>query len=86
MAEKLNLPLHPLEFDDVPWPSTHLTWLAFYLVGAGWQIGMRNAFCWRARAMLEKLPAVLQELKIDGLIGDQIVSAAGRRPAPASPS
>jgi MGT family glycosyltransferase len=77
VVEQLNLPLHVLKLDDVPWPSAVLTWLAFSLVGAGWKIGLRNAFCWRARAILEKLPAVLRDLDVDGVIADQIVSAAG---------
>ena len=77
VAEKLDLPLCQLDFADVPRPSGHLLWLAFRLVGAGWKIGLRNAFCWRARAILEKLPAALGELKVDGVIVDQIVSAAG---------
>jgi len=77
VAEKLGLPLHEVNYDDVPWPSAWLTWMAFRAVGAGWKIGLRNAFAWRARAILEKLPAALEELKADGVIGDQIVAATG---------
>ena len=77
VAEKLNLPLHQVDYDDVPWPSTWLVWMAFRLMGTGWKIGLRNAFAWRSRGILEKLPAALEELKPDLVIADQIVAATG---------
>jgi MGT family glycosyltransferase len=77
LAEKLNLPLHPLAMDDVPRPSTYLTWLAYSAMGAGWKVALRNAFRWRERAILETLPGAIEEIKVDGLIVDQIVSAGG---------
>lgn len=77
LAEKLGLPLHELKYDDVRWPSSYFTWLAFSLFGAGWKIGMRNGFTWRTQAILEKLPAVIQELQVDGVIADQIVASVG---------
>ncbi len=77
IAEQLGLPLHQLQTDDVPRPTSHLLWLAFSIFGEGWRIGLRDSFRWRAEAILRKLPQALQELAIDGVIVDQTVSAAG---------
>jgi MGT family glycosyltransferase len=77
IAEQMGLPLHQLQNDDVPHPSSHLLWLAFSVFGAGWKIALRDLFRWRAEVILRKVPQALQELAVDGVILDQTVSAAG---------
>ena len=77
IAEKLGLPLYMLDSDDVPWRTSHFLWLAFAPFGAGWKIGLRDVFRWRAEVILRKVPQALKELAIDGVIVDQTVSAAG---------
>jgi zeaxanthin glucosyltransferase len=77
IAEQLGLPWHKLEADDVPRRPSRLLWLAFSLFRAGWKIGMRDSFRWRAEAILHAAPQILRELAVDGLIVDQTVSAAG---------
>jgi zeaxanthin glucosyltransferase len=77
LAKQLDLPLHTLNFDDVSRRTSHLLWLVFSLAGAGWKIGLRDKFRWRAEAMLRKAPQALKELAVDGLIVDQTISAAG---------
>lgn len=77
IAKQLGLPFYELETKDVPWRTSHLTWLAFSLFGAGWKIGLRDVFRWRAEVILHKAPKALEELAVDGLIVDQTVSAAG---------
>lgn len=77
LTEKLGLPLHELNFDDVPRSSSWILWKAFESVGAGVIAGMRGAFRWHAEAMLRKLPNILQDLAFDGAIVDQNISEGG---------
>ncbi len=77
IAEKLGLPLHKVDYDDVPWRSSYLEWAAFSLFRSGWRITMRDGFRWRAEAILRKMPQAFKELAIDGVVVDQTVSSAG---------
>jgi MGT family glycosyltransferase len=77
IAMQLNLPLGELKLGDAAWRTSHLLWLAFSLVGAGWRIYLRDKFRWRAEAILQEVPQRLQELAIDGVLVDQTMSAAG---------
>ncbi len=77
IAEKLGLPLHKVDYDDVPWRGSYLEWAAFSLFRSGWRITMRDGFRWRAEAILRKMPQAFKELAIDGVVVDQTVSSAG---------
>ncbi|MEN6405049.1 MAG: nucleotide disphospho-sugar-binding domain-containing protein [Thermoguttaceae bacterium] len=77
IAEQLGLPLHKVNYDDVPWRGSFVEWAAFSLFRSGWRITMRDGFRWRAEAVLQKMPEAFRELKLDGLIVDQTVSSAG---------
>lgn len=77
IAERLNLPLHPLNTDGIPRPRFLPLWLAFALFGSGWKIVMRNSFRWRAEAILQRVPQALTELAADGLILDHTIGAGG---------
>jgi zeaxanthin glucosyltransferase len=77
LAKQLGLPLHELQVDDVPWPKAYLLWQAFQLYGAGWMIGMRGGFQWNAEAVLSKVPQILKELAVDGVLVDQNILAGG---------
>jgi MGT family glycosyltransferase len=77
LAEQLGLPLHELETDDVPYPSGYLLWLIFAAFGASCNIGMRQAIQWDAEVVLRQVPAVLEELAVDGVLIDQSLAAGG---------
>jgi zeaxanthin glucosyltransferase len=77
LAAQLDLPLYNLEIEDVPWPSAYLIWRAFSTFGAGYIIGMRVGFERHAEAILRKVPRVLKELAVDGVLVDQNMAAGG---------
>ncbi len=52
-------------------------WLAFSLAGSGWMVALRNWFRWRAEVALQLLPPALDELKVDGVVIDHTIVAAG---------
>jgi UDP:flavonoid glycosyltransferase YjiC (YdhE family) len=77
IAAQLGLAFHPLDLSRIRfWPPT-VTWLAFETVRAGTVAYMRKEFAWKAKGMLELLPQILKDLKIDGLISDHTLPAAG---------
>ncbi len=77
LAAELNLEFYCLNVNDVPWRTSHLQWAAFWLAGNAWRISMRDNFLWQSRFLLEKLPAALRELGVDGAVVDQTLPAAG---------
>jgi MGT family glycosyltransferase len=77
LAAQLGLAFCELKTEGVPSPSSYLLWRVFRAFGAAWMIGMRCAFEWDALVMLRKLPAMVRELKIDGLLIDQNFAAGG---------
>ncbi len=77
LAEQLGLPFRELKTDGMPLPSAHLLWRIFSAFEAGWMIGVRCAFEWDAHVLLRKLPPLLEELEIDGLLIDQNFAAGG---------
>ncbi len=77
LAKQLDLPLHVWNWDDVPERPSRVLWPLFYVLGMGWKIGLRDRFCRRAEVVLRKLPDVVRELAVDGLVVDQTMSAAG---------
>ncbi len=77
IAARLNLPLYGLKTDDIPFSPAILTWLAFSLVGAGPLVHFRDQFGRYAELILGRVPQVLKELAIDGVVTDQILAAGG---------
>jgi MGT family glycosyltransferase len=77
LARQLGLTLYKLQTDDVPHPSGYLLWKAFDALGAGWAIGLRQGFQWDCEVILNKVPQVLRELAIDGVLVDQNFTAGG---------
>ena len=77
IAGQLNLPLYELKTDGIRRPLSVPMWLAFTLAGSGWMIALRNWFRWRAEIALRLLPQALDELKVDGVVIDHTIVAAG---------
>ena len=77
IAEQLGLAFQLLDMNGIwVWPPT-VTWLAFEAVRAGWITGLRTVFARNAKGMLQLLPQMFKDLEVDGVIGDQILSAVG---------
>jgi len=77
LAEQLGLAFQPLDMKDIRvWPPA-VTWLAFTIIGAGAMAGWRTSFAWKAKGILRLLPQMLKDLKVDGVICDQILPAGG---------
>lgn len=77
ILEQLQLPFHPLEFDQVPWPKDLFLRTVFGLFGADWQIGFRRSFAVGAEEVLISVPPILKELAIDGVVIDQVMAGGG---------
>jgi len=83
LAEQLGLCFHELKTDGIAFPSNYLLWRAFHTFGAGWMSDIRGALEWDALVMHQKLPPIIRELRLDGLLIDQNF-AGGRTAAEAS--
>ena len=77
IARQLDLPLYELDADGVRRRLSGPMWLAFSLAGSGWMIALRNWFRWRAEVALQLLPSALEDLKVDGVVIDHTIVAAG---------
>ena len=77
LAEQLGLPFCQLETDEIPHPSAYFLWQIFNAFDASWMIGVRCWFEWDAEVMLRKLPPIIEQLGIDGLLIDQNLAAGG---------
>ena len=77
LAAQLGLPFCDTNSEGIPYPSSWLLWKAFCQFDAGWMIGVRCAFEWDVRVMLLRLPPLVRELKIDGLLIDQNFTGGG---------
>ncbi len=77
ILEELNLPLHTIEPEGIPFPSSPWLWTAFSLFKSGWLVGFRNSFAWAAEAQLRLLPDIFKTLGVEGVISDQIFPACG---------
>ncbi len=77
IAGQLDLPLHVMNWDEVPQRRSHLLLAAFGLCGNGWRIALRDLLRWRAEAMLRLVPPALRELGVQGVIVDQTLPAGG---------
>lgn len=76
-AQQVNLPFQPLSPAGIPYPSAYYAWRTFELFHAGWVIGFQHTLLWDTEIVLQRLPQILQELAVDGLLVDQIVPAGG---------
>jgi zeaxanthin glucosyltransferase len=77
IAKQLGLPLVEMSGDGIEGPNAWLLWTLFNWFGAGWMIGLRTGYCRQAMILLERLPPILKELAVDGLIIDQTFSGGG---------
>lgn len=77
MAAQLGLAFHPLDMKHIRIMPPTVTWLAHAAVGAGATVSLRTHFARTAKGMLELLPQILGDLRIDGVLCDQILSAGG---------
>jgi len=76
-AEQLGLAFQPLDMKDIWIIPPTISWLALTAVGARATADLRPHFAWKAKGILEFLPQMLQDLKVDGLICDHIFPAGG---------
>jgi UDP:flavonoid glycosyltransferase YjiC (YdhE family) len=76
LVAALGLPFHELKTDGVPPVTSDVLWTIFGYCGANWVISVRCAAAWDAQVMLLKLPRMVQELGIDGIVADQGFAAA----------
>ena len=77
LAGQLGLDFHPLDIKAIRvWPPT-VAWLACVAAGAGPMLGLRTDFAWKAKGILERLPQMLKDLQVDGLICDHVLPAGG---------
>ncbi len=77
LAQRLDLPLHVLKIRGIRYPFHPLEWALFAALGAPSLSVMRNLFRFYAEEYLRLVPQALTELKIDGVLADHTVSAAG---------
>jgi zeaxanthin glucosyltransferase len=77
LAEQLGLALHPLDMDHVRYSPGFPLWPLFVPFGAAWVAYLRDFFRWQAEAVLGLVPPALEELAIDGILVDQVLSAGG---------
>ena len=77
LARELDLPLHEWNTEEIPLRPSRLLWLAFSLGGGGALIALRDLLVWYVEAVLQRLPPVLEELAVDGLVIDEIIPAGG---------
>jgi UDP:flavonoid glycosyltransferase YjiC (YdhE family) len=76
LVAALGLTFHELKTDGVPPVTSDVLWTIFGYCGANWVISVRCAAAWDALVMLLKLPPLVQELGIDGIVADQGFAAA----------
>jgi MGT family glycosyltransferase len=77
LARQLDLPLHEFDVRRIRYPFTPVTWLALRFTPAFWLIILRNELRRYAEVVLRLVPRAVEELGIDGLLVDQIMSAGG---------
>lgn len=77
VAQRLDLPLHPLDISGLRYPFHPVSWLLFRLFGVAWVVVVRDMFRWYAEEVLRLVPQALQDLQVDGVLVDHIVSAGG---------
>jgi UDP:flavonoid glycosyltransferase YjiC (YdhE family) len=76
LVAALGLTFHELKTEGVSPVTDDLMWTIFGYIGANWVISVRCAAAWDALVMLLKLPPLVQELGIDGVIADQVFASA----------
>ena len=76
LAAQLGLPFHELKTEGVPFVSADLLWTVFGVFRSNWVISLRCSAEWDALVMLLTLPATINELRIDGVIADQVFPGA----------
>jgi zeaxanthin glucosyltransferase len=77
IVKELQLPLHPLDAERVPFRTSPVLFTAFRLARMEYNIMMRDDIRWQADMTLQLVPNICRELAVDGIIADQLVAAAG---------
>lgn len=77
LAQRLDLPLHALDIRGIRYPFHPLWWVLFAAAGAPSLAVIRDLFRFYAEEYLRLVPQALAELKVDGVLADHTVSAAG---------
>ncbi len=77
VVQRLDLPLHALNIRGIRYPFHPLWWALFTAAGAPSLAVIRDLFRFYAEEYLRLLPQALAELKVDGVLADHTVSAAG---------
>ena len=79
-AKGLDLPLHVLDEETVPYPTSSMLERAPWLGGGCADVDLRQHFSWYADVVLSLVPPALRALDVDGLVVDHTVSAGGLPP------
>jgi len=77
VAKQLDLPLHQLDITGLRYPFNPVSWFLLRLFGVAWVVVVRDMLRWYAEEVLRLVPQALQDLKVDGVLVDHIVSAGG---------
>lgn len=77
VARQLDLPLHQLDTAGLRYPFNPVTWFLLRIFGAAWIVVVRNMLRWYAEEVLRLVPQAFEDLKVDGVLVDHIVSAGG---------
>jgi MGT family glycosyltransferase len=77
LARLLDLPLHVVDGEPVPYSSSFFLRQAARLCAASGQIDIRDYLCWHAEVILQLVPPALRELAVDGVLVDHIFTAGG---------
>jgi zeaxanthin glucosyltransferase len=77
IVQRLDLPLHALNTSGIRYPFHPLWWVLFAAAGAASLAVIRDLFRFYAEEYLRLVPQALAELKVDGVLADHTVSAAG---------
>ncbi|MGO9111961.1 MAG: glycosyltransferase [Thermoguttaceae bacterium] len=77
IAAEMGLKHYVLDLTDEPAVGSWMLWKAFCALGLGWITSQRDGFNWFAGALLRKLPAIIREQAIDGVVLDHTALGGG---------
>jgi UDP:flavonoid glycosyltransferase YjiC (YdhE family) len=77
LAAEMGLKHYVLDLSGEPGVGSWLLWKMFCALRLDWIASQRDAFNWFAGALLRKLPRILQDLAVDGVVLDHTAVGGG---------